>query len=392
MRVSVKKFIKIIQLLPPVDKLKSRLYGTQLPILIICDCSNETKIKSAGIVKYPGKEKMILADKIINERKKNGWSQEYLAEQLGVSRQAVSKWEGAQAIPDLNKIIAMANLFEVSTDYLLKDELEPENIQVVSATTDIKDSTFSPIKKITMEEASEFLKVKEKTAPSLALGISLLVSCPVVLIFMSGLSEYCSAVSDGVAVAIGLIVLFLQIAFGIAIIMFIDKKVKRFEYLKTEEFETEYGVDGMVKEKRNSFENKALRNNVIGVVLCVCCAVPLVVTSCLQAANVVIVSMVCVLLISVAIAVNLFVRTGEITESHKILLLEDDYSSKGKKETKKYAPISGAYWCIATAIFLGWGLITDGWDKCWIVWPIAGVLFAAVMGIIKTIAKKDEQE
>ena len=43
---------------------------------------------------------MILADKIIEERKRNGWSQEELAEKLGVSRQSVSKWEGAQSVPD----------------------------------------------------------------------------------------------------------------------------------------------------------------------------------------------------------------------------------------------------------------------------------------------------
>ena len=56
---------------------------------------------------------MIMADKIIDLRKKNGWSQEELAEQLGVSRQSVSKWEGAQSVPDMNKIIAMARLFNV---------------------------------------------------------------------------------------------------------------------------------------------------------------------------------------------------------------------------------------------------------------------------------------
>ena len=66
---------------------------------------------------------MILADKIINERKRCGWSQEELADQLSVSRQSVSKWEGAQAVPDLQKIIKMAELFGVSTDYLLKDEI-----------------------------------------------------------------------------------------------------------------------------------------------------------------------------------------------------------------------------------------------------------------------------
>lgn len=67
---------------------------------------------------------MILADKIMNERKRNGWSQEELAEKLSVSRQSVSKWESAQSVPDLQKVIQMAEVFGVSTDYLLKDELE----------------------------------------------------------------------------------------------------------------------------------------------------------------------------------------------------------------------------------------------------------------------------
>lgn len=64
---------------------------------------------------------MILADKIAELRKKNGWSQEELAGQLGVSRQSVSKWESAASIPDLDKILKLSELFGVSTDYLLKD-------------------------------------------------------------------------------------------------------------------------------------------------------------------------------------------------------------------------------------------------------------------------------
>ena len=47
---------------------------------------------------------MILADKIVNLRKKAGWSQEELAEKMGVSRQSISKWEGAQSVPDMNRI------------------------------------------------------------------------------------------------------------------------------------------------------------------------------------------------------------------------------------------------------------------------------------------------
>ena len=69
---------------------------------------------------------MILADKIITLRKKAGWSQEELASQLGVTRQSVSKWEGAQSVPDMDKVVQMSRLFGVTTDFLLKDELSEE--------------------------------------------------------------------------------------------------------------------------------------------------------------------------------------------------------------------------------------------------------------------------
>lgn len=70
---------------------------------------------------------MIFADKLIQLRKRSGWSQEELAEQLRVTRQSVSKWEGGQSIPDLDRLLALSQLFGVSTDYLLKDELELPN-------------------------------------------------------------------------------------------------------------------------------------------------------------------------------------------------------------------------------------------------------------------------
>ena len=66
---------------------------------------------------------MILADKIVRLRKKNGWSQEELAQKMNVSRQAVSKWESAQTIPELEKILQLGALFGVTTDYLLKDDI-----------------------------------------------------------------------------------------------------------------------------------------------------------------------------------------------------------------------------------------------------------------------------
>ena len=67
---------------------------------------------------------MILAEKIMTLRKRFNWSQEELAEKLDISRQSVSKWEVGATIPDLDKILKMSEIFGVSTDYLLKDEIE----------------------------------------------------------------------------------------------------------------------------------------------------------------------------------------------------------------------------------------------------------------------------
>ena len=73
-----------------------------------------------------GGRDMNVADRIQNLRKIKGISQEQLAEAIGVSRQAVSKWESEQSTPDLDKIILMSDFFDVTTDYLLKG-IEPTN-------------------------------------------------------------------------------------------------------------------------------------------------------------------------------------------------------------------------------------------------------------------------
>ena len=64
---------------------------------------------------------MKLNEKLLQLRKERGLSQQQLAEQLDVSRQSVSKWELNESIPDIQNIVAMSELFHVSTDYLLKD-------------------------------------------------------------------------------------------------------------------------------------------------------------------------------------------------------------------------------------------------------------------------------
>ena len=112
---------------------------------------------------------MTLGEKIYILRTEHGLSQEAFGESLGVSRQSVSKWEGAQSVPDLNKILLMSRIFEVSTDYLLKDELEePDGTQNTESLETGGFEESVPARRVSMEEARAFLDIKEKLAGKIA--------------------------------------------------------------------------------------------------------------------------------------------------------------------------------------------------------------------------------
>ena len=78
---------------------------------------------------------MNFPEKLQKLRKERGWSQEELASRITVSRQAVSKWELGTAVPDTDNIVQLSELFGVTTDYLIKDELDSdEDIPAVART------------------------------------------------------------------------------------------------------------------------------------------------------------------------------------------------------------------------------------------------------------------
>ena len=106
--------------------------------------------------------------------------QEELAEKLNVTRQSVSKWEGAQSVPDIDKILQLSRLFGVTTDYLLKDDAaEPEYTE---------DDT-SPLPRVTLAQANDYLAKTQANAPKLALATALCIISPIPLLALGTLSE-----------------------------------------------------------------------------------------------------------------------------------------------------------------------------------------------------------
>ena len=320
---------------------------------------------------------MIFADKLILLRKKAGWSQEELADQMNVTRQSVSKWEGAQSVPDLEKMLRLSELFGVSTDYLLKDEIEEaEHI-------DSSDDTPS-LRRVSMEEANAFLSVKLRTAKTIAYAAFLCIVSPIALLILGAISESTVGVlNENIAGGIGMIVLIILVA--IAAVMFISSgsKTAPFAYLEKEKFETEYGVSGMVKERKAQYKDLHTKHNIVGTCLCVTALIPLFIGAIINDdSDLFLIIMLSLSFLIAGVGVICFIKTGIIWASYEKLLQEGEYSKENKEKPSLSSAIYTAYWVIAAAVYLGYSLSSNNWGQSWIIWVVAGVIFPAVIAII----------
>lgn len=323
---------------------------------------------------------MILADKIIALRKKNGFSQEELAEKLGVSRQSISKWEGAQSTPDLDRILEMSKLFGVSTDYLLKDEMEE---------TEYISSDDGSLRRVSMEEANSFLSVKAYTAKRIASGTMLCITGAACLILMGGVSEAEEkfGLSEDACAALGLILLLVFVAVAVALFIHSGMLTKAYAYLETDEFETEYGVEGMVKERRKQYEHKYTKYNITGACLCILSAVPLFGGAFLND-DVLAAAAVCAALIIAGIGSMFFIVAGINNESFLKLLQEGDYSPECKRKPHIASKVGAIYWLAVSAGYVVTSLAADNWKEGWIILVAAGILFPIAIIISKMIENK----
>lgn len=343
---------------------------------------------------FQEEDDMILADKIITLRKKAGWSQEELASQLGVTRQSVSKWEGAQSVPDLDKVVQMSRLFGVSTDYLLKDELEEE--EFVESEAD-----EAPLRRVTMEQAARYLALRKACAPKIALAVAMCIASPVVIIFLSAMADAgLGGISEDLAAGLGVSVILVLVAIAVGMFLSCGAKTKEFDFLEKEPFETEYGVSGMVRERRKAYEPTASRCTILGVVLCILAVVPLMLGVGLASsdvaallvrvapADVYAAAAVDALLLLVACGVGVLVWSGTYTGAMDQLLEEGDYTRKKKARSGVMSTVSLIYWLSVTAIFLFYTFGPRGNGQpqySWFIWAVGGVLYAAVMGIVSLV-------
>lgn len=200
---------------------------------------------------------MIMSEKIMSLRKKMGWSQEELANELNVSRQSVSKWETGVSIPDMAKIVMMSEVFGVTTDYLLKEGANDEILELNSSSQEI---TSSDIKKdykkegktfVTIEEADAYLDLEKKNSLEVGFGVALCIWSSIILIILESISESKpNVLRESLASAIGVSIMFIMIAIAVYIFFTRASRAEKFSYIEKEVLELAYGVEASIKRKK----------------------------------------------------------------------------------------------------------------------------------------------
>lgn len=316
---------------------------------------------------------MILADKILTLRKSNGWSQEELAEKMAVSRQSISKWESAAAIPDINRIIELSKIFGVTTDYLLKDDLDE---------LEYSNDSADQAPKLHLSEMNAYIAAKQKQAVQIAFGVALCILSPVLIILLPALAEETAFMSENAAAGIGLFALLVMVAIAVANFIIADFQIKPFAGIQEGEFELEYGLEGIIRERKANYQARHTAYIVIGVVMLILASLPLILAATLGATDITVLYMVALLLVIVASAVTLFVQTGIRQGAYDSLLREGDFTPSVKEDEERAEHLAAVYWPIAVVVYLIWSFTTGDWHITWLVWPVAGALFGALAALL----------
>lgn len=377
---------------------------------------------------------MLLSEKIMSLRKRNGWSQEELAQQLGVSRQSVSKWESMASMPDIQKIMSMSELFGVSTDYLLKDELEELPVTAVVATattaaattTDGADTATSdgiagtaastatgastgdnastskavaPKLSVSLESATEYLDAVARTSRPTSFAITLFILGPALLVSLATYSEDAlnfdlTRISPDALGIAGVCLMMLFTAAGVGLLILQDMKLARFKQFKKASLELQYGVEAAIRRRAESTESLRYMQQAAGVCLTILSAIPFLIASYFGAGLTFAVGFLAAAIL-VSFGVYLLVYSGILRDGYRVLLQEGDFSHDEKSSKKdyestalKYRSLAKAYFGAIALLYVGYSFITKDWKSSWIIWPVSALLYHIALSILNALKKK----
>lgn len=298
---------------------------------------------------------MILADKIINLRKKEGMTQEDLAGEIGVSRQSISKWESQMAMPDLDKIVKLSRIFGVSTDFLLDDDLGMEQVIVDEK---IEEST----RIVDVPLLNDYFDAYERVAKSMALGSILMIASPIPVIALENLSEN-----------LGALLLLAMIALAVGIFINAGFAASKYEFVEKESYSFSYGVEGIIEKHITEYSPKLKRNIIIAVALFILAPCSFLILENMDVDERI---MIYLFLILIGLGAGIIAYSMIRYSSYRDILTYRD--PKIQKKEARMGKASGILWMLAIGGYLAYSFLSGNWHISWVIFVVAGFIQIAL--------------
>ncbi len=328
---------------------------------------------------------MTVSEKIYKLRGKSGLSQEELAEQLGVSRQSVSKWESGGSIPSIEKIVELSKIFGVSTDYLLKDDIEELPDEVVP---DLGEG--DSVREVSLEEVRDYLEKMQTVKKRTALGALLCIWSMVPMLLLIGAADAVSiGLSEDSASIVGVVLMIVIAAAGVATFITSRSEIHRYRFLEEESFKLEYGAEGILNKELEDLLPEYHKKIAEGVMLCIIGLVPVLLSALDESSDAPALFGTAVFVFMVGIGIYLIVSASVVKGAYERLLQVNDFSPEKKRVNKKMSAFPRVYWLVVTAVYLGWSFLSEKWEVTWVIWPVFAVLYAAVYAVLEGMAGKE---
>ncbi len=320
---------------------------------------------------------MNLSDKIMCLRKKEGWSQEDLANRLNVSRQSVSKWESQVSTPEMDKIIMLSDIFDVTTDYLLKDDNKVELYE------SMKEDTILP-KYVSYDEATDYLASIKRESKRISYGVLLCILGVIGVVVLSGTASIKLIMdTEEIQLTSGLVFMFLCIALAVVLFIVSSNNASQYRYLTSSPLSLDKAIKSSVQEEYERFKPRHNRLITISVVMIILGVLPLIIGGMMGYDDYMLIMLTAFLLFIAMVSTTILTRISIQMGGYKTLLNMANFSKENIAEKQKTESVSSIYWTVVVAIYLGWSFFTGSWHITWMVWPIAGVLSSIIPEVIK---------
>lgn len=287
-------------------------------------------------------------------RKRANLSQEDVAEKLGVSRQAVSKWETGEAVPDTEKLIMIGELFDCSIDSLIKGELKENN----------------------SSEKNLYNSFMNKFSKGIALGVFLILIGVTILLFILSFVPSPDLKEEYTVVGLAVLMVFVLMATPI----FITLGIKRDSICKKVGNLTNIYEESEIEE----FNNKFAKTIAFSVSLILIGVIFLIIIYGLHITDNTLLP-IAVFMIFITIAVPFLVNIGIQKDKYDMISFNSFHHIPSKEVEEKVGKYSAVIMISATIIYFILGFIFNLWKINWLVYPIGGM----ICGIIAVLLDKD---